>query len=59
MIYIDNISIWSNSMVESMKYIQLILEKLKEVEISASIKKSILYTDEIHFLSHTMSFCGL
>lgn len=37
----------------------MILEKLREAGISASIKKSILFADEIYFLGHTISSRGV
>lgn len=37
----------------------MVLEKLREAGICPSIKKSILFTDEIHFLGHIISSWGV
>jgi hypothetical protein len=58
-VYIDDIDIWSNSVEEHVEYVRLILEKLWEAGISASIKKLILFADEIYFLGHTISSRGV
>jgi Reverse transcriptase (RNA-dependent DNA polymerase) len=58
-VYIDDIGVWSNSVEEHAEHVRLILEKLREAGISASIKKSILFEDEIYFLGHTISSRGV
>ena len=58
-VYIDDIAIWSSSVEEHEKHVRLILEALRRAEICASKKKSVLFADEIHFLGHTISSCGV
>ena len=58
-VYIDDIGIWSNSVEEHAEHVRLILEKLREAGINASIKKSVLFADKIHFLGHIISSHGV
>jgi hypothetical protein len=58
-VYIDDIAIWSDSVEEHAEHVRLIMEKLREPGICASIKKSILFADEIQFLGHTISSHGV
>jgi Reverse transcriptase (RNA-dependent DNA polymerase) len=58
-VYTDDIWIWSNSVEEHVEHVPLILQKLREAGISASIRKSILFAYEIYFLRHTISSCGV
>jgi RNase H-like domain found in reverse transcriptase/Reverse transcriptase (RNA-dependent DNA polymerase)/Integrase zinc binding domain/Chromo (CHRromatin Organisation MOdifier) domain/Retroviral aspartyl protease/Zinc knuckle len=58
-VYIDDIAIWSDSIEEHEEHVRLILEALREAGICASKKKSVLFADEIHFLGHTISSCGV
>lgn len=58
-VYIDDIAIWSNSVEEHAEHVGLIMEKLREAGICASIKKSVLFADEIQFLGHTISSRGV
>jgi hypothetical protein len=44
---------------EHEEHVRLILEALREAGISASKKKSLLFTDEIHFLGHIISSRGV
>jgi hypothetical protein len=58
-VYIDDIAIWSDSTEEHIEHVRLVLEKLREAGICASIKKSVLFADEIHFLGHVISSRGV
>ena len=58
-VYIDDIAIWSDSVEKHTEHVRLVLKKLREAGICASIKKSVLFADEIHFLGHTISFWGV
>jgi hypothetical protein len=58
-VYIDDIAIWSDSVEQHAVHVQLVLEKLREAGICASIKKSVLFADEIHFLGHVVSSRGV
>jgi hypothetical protein len=46
-------------MEEHEEHIRLILKALREAGICASKKKSVLFTDEIRFLGHTISSRGV
>jgi len=58
-VYIDDIAIWSDSVEDHAEHVRLILDKLREAGICASIKKSVLFVDEIHFLGHRISSRGV
>jgi RNase H-like domain found in reverse transcriptase/Reverse transcriptase (RNA-dependent DNA polymerase) len=57
--YIDDIGIYSNSLEEHKKHVRLILERLREHGIYASIPKSPLFADSIEFLGHHISSKGI
>ena len=57
--YIDDIAIWSNSVEEHAEHVCLIMENLREAGICTSVKKSVLFADEIQFLGHTISSRGV
>ena len=48
-----------NIIEEHEEHVKLILEALCEAGIYVSKKKSVLFTDEIHFLSHIISSHGI
>jgi hypothetical protein len=58
-IYIDDITIFSNSMKEYKVNIHLILEIFHEIDIIISIKKSSLFIEKIEFLGYIISSDGL
>jgi hypothetical protein len=58
-IYIDDITIFSNSMEEYKVNIHLILEIFHEIDIIISIKKSSLFIEKIEFLGYIISSDGL
>ena len=58
-VYIDDIAIWSNSVEEHARHVHLVLEKLREAGICVSIKKLVLFADEIQFLGHVVSSHGV
>jgi hypothetical protein len=58
-VYVDDISIWSNSIEEHKTHVRLILDALREAGILASKGKSILFTDELEFLGHIISSRGI
>ena len=57
--YIDDISIWSQSIEEHKKNVRLILEALREHGMIASAMKSVLFADAIPFLGHIVSSRGI
>ena len=58
-VYIDDIAIWSDTVEDHAEHVQLVLEKLREAGICASIKKSVLFADEIQFLGQIISSRGV
>jgi hypothetical protein len=58
-VYIDDIAIWSDSVKQHAEHVRLILGALRAAGICASIKKSVLFADEIHFLGHIVSSRGV
>ena len=58
-VYIDDISIWSDSIEEHEEHVKLILEALREAGILASKEKSVLFADGILFLGHIISSNGV
>jgi len=58
-VYIDDIAIFSNSLLEHHQNMRLILQALQNAEIIISSSKSCLYTDEIEFLGHVISSLGI
>ena len=58
-IYIDDIAIFSDSLLEHHRNIRLVLQALQDTGIIVSSSKSCLYADEIEFLGHIISSCGM
>jgi len=58
-VYIDDITIFSDSLSEHHQNVQLVLQALQDAGIILSSSKSCLYTDEIEFLSHIISSRGI
>ena len=58
-IYQDDIVIFSNSMKEHKQHVHLILQALRNHDITTSSEKSILFADRIEFLGHYISFKSL
>jgi hypothetical protein len=58
-VYLDDISIWSNSIDEHKKHVRLVLEALREAGLFASKSKSTLFADELEFLGHIISSRGI
>ena len=58
-VYIDDIAIFSNSLLEYHRNIRLVLQALQDAGIIVSSSKSCLYADEIEFFGHIISSCGI
>jgi len=58
-VYSDDIAIFSNTIEEHKVNTRLVLEALHEAGVIVSIKKSLLFAEEIEFLGHTISPDGL
>jgi hypothetical protein len=58
-VYLDDIVIWSNSLEEHKRNIQLILSALRKANLYCSLKKSTLFATDIKFLGHRISQRGI
>jgi len=58
-VYLDDIIIWSDSLGEHERNINLVLETLRTASLYCSLKKSSLFCTEIDFLGHHISRRGL
>jgi hypothetical protein len=58
-VYLDDIIIWSQSVTEHIKNVQLILEALWKACLFCSPKKTSLFCTEINFLGHHISASGI
>jgi len=58
-VYIDDITIFLDSLSEHHQNVRLVLQALQDAGIILSSSKSCLYTDEIEFLGHIISSRGI
>jgi hypothetical protein len=58
-VYLDNIIIWSNTLIEHEHNVALILEALRKASLYCSVRKSILFCTEVDFLGHHISERGI
>lgn len=58
-IYLDDIVIWSETMAEHTKHIQLVLEALRTAKLYCNPKKCHFYLLELDFLGHHISARGV
>jgi len=58
-VYIDDIAIFSDSLLEHHRNVRLVLQALQDAGIIVSSSKSHLYADEIEFLGHIISSRGI
>jgi hypothetical protein len=58
-VYLDDIIIWSQSVTEHVKNVQLVLEALWKACLFCSPKKTSLFCTEIDFLGHHISASGI
>ena len=58
-IYLDNIIIWSNSIVEHEQNIAKVLQALSDAHPYCNPKKTYLFCQEIYFLGHNISSHGI
>jgi hypothetical protein len=57
-VYLDDIIIWSNDLVEHVVHVNLIMEKLRANKLYCNGKKSNFYLEEVTFLGHRISQRG-
>jgi len=58
-IYLDNILIYSNNLLEHKKYIKEVLRHLRNNRLYASLTKCIFHQQEVEFLGYILSPEGL
>jgi RNase H-like domain found in reverse transcriptase/Reverse transcriptase (RNA-dependent DNA polymerase) len=58
-VYLDDIIIWSDSMQEDEANVCLVLEALRKASLYCSVKKSVLFCQEVDFLGHHISEHGI
>lgn len=58
-VYLDDIIIWSSSLAEHIKNIELMLLALRDVALYCKVKKTELFCTSINFLGHTISQAGI
>ena len=59
LIYFDDIIIFSESFVEHMTWIQLVLRQLNKVGLKVTLKKCYLFQFQVEFLSYIVSAAGI
>ena len=55
----DDIIIWSNSLDEHIKHVNVILTALRKAGVYINPKKTILYSTDVEFLGHHISLSGI
>jgi hypothetical protein len=58
-VYLDDIVIWSNSVAEHTKHIDLVMKALADAKLHLNPKKCQFFRLEIDFLGHHISACGI
>ncbi|VDB90830.1 unnamed protein product [Peniophora sp. CBMAI 1063] len=58
-VYLDDIIIWSNSLVEHQENVARVLAALANNGLYCSLKKSILFAESVTFLGHCISEAGI
>src|SRR5205085_911062 len=58
-VYLDDILIFSNTPEDHIKHVDLVCKKLKEVQLFATLKKSIFFADRLEILGHIIDDNGV
>jgi hypothetical protein len=58
-IYLDDIVIWSDTVTEHIKHVDLIMTALREARLYCNCKKCKFFQTKIDFLGHHVSECGI
>ncbi len=58
-VYLDDIIIWSNSLDEHIRHVNVILTALRRAGVYINPKKTILYSTDVEFLGHRISLSGI
>ena len=57
--YMDNIIIWLQNIQEHKHIIKMVMGALREAKLLCSPKKTSLFLEEVDFLGHQISTCGI
>jgi len=58
-IYLDNIIVWSNSVEEHVKHIDMIMQSLRKAKLYCNLNKCNFFQKEVNFLGHHISEQGI
>jgi len=58
-VYLDDIIIWSNSLEEHIKNVNIILAALRKAGVYINAKKTVLFSTSVEFLGHRVSLNGI
>ena len=58
-VYLDDIIIWSNSLEEHVKNVNIILTALRKAGVYINAKKTVLFSTNVEFLGHRVSLAGI
>ncbi len=58
-VYLDDIIIWSNSLAEHIKNVNIILSALRKARVYINAKKTVLFSTSVDFLGHRVSLAGI
>ena len=59
MVYLDNILIYSNNIMQHQNYVKEVLKRLRKVELYAKAEKCEFHSDSIEYLGYVLSPSGL
>ena len=58
-VYLDDVIVFSESIVEHIKHLQMVFDCLKKAGLKLNSKKCRILCDEVEYLGHTVTPCGL
>jgi len=58
-VYLDDIIIWSSSLQEHIKNVNIILAALRKAGVYINPKKTVLFSTDVEFLGHRVSLAGI
>jgi len=58
-VYLDDILIYSENMENHIKFVQQVLHQLEQHDLAVSLKKSVLYQEEVEFLGYIVKTSGV
>jgi len=58
-VYLDDILIYSENMEDHIKLVQKFLDRLEQLHLAVSLKKSVLHKEEVEFLGYIVKTSGV